>query len=75
VQYVTLHRKVKTWPFGSAKWFWPSIFEQFAAVGSVSLTGEFLSNPFLEKYDFDLSEGFSMKKWPKFARFRKNSTN
>jgi hypothetical protein len=61
-QYVTLHRKVKTWPFGSAKWFWPSIFPQFAAVGSLSSTGEFSSNPFFEKYDFDPLEGFSIKK-------------
>jgi hypothetical protein len=34
-QYVTLHikigsRKVKTWHFGSAKWFLPSIFALFA---------------------------------------------
>jgi len=37
-QYVTLQikiggRKVKTCQFGSAKWFWPSIFVQFAEAG------------------------------------------
>jgi len=71
---VTLHRKVKTWPFGSAKWFWPSIFCTvcFAAVGKVSFTGEFSSNPFFEKYDFDLYEGFSiLKNGPNSSDFEK----
>ncbi len=71
---MTLHRKVKTWPFGSAKWFRPTIFAQFAAVGSVSFTGEFSSNPFFEKYDFDLYEGFSiLKKGPNSSDFEKKA--
>jgi hypothetical protein len=73
---VTLHRKVKTWPFGSAKWFWPTIFAQFALLqlAAFLLLANFRQIPFFEKYDFDLYEGFSiLKKGTNSSDFEKKS--
>jgi hypothetical protein len=60
---VTLHikiarRKVKTCRFGSAKWFWPSVFAQFAEAGKMHIKVVHLPEKSVNKYDLTAAPCF-----------------